>query len=113
MRGQLGREYALIIGGHRVKTEGKIRSLNPARPAQVVGVHQKAGAEHAEQAMQAALRGFRVLEPDFGWGEDFPAAWRCGDHSQAEVRVLRVADVRGWQELGRGRRGRGRNDRFS
>lgn len=55
---QLGREYDLIIGGQRVKTEGKIRSLNPARPAQVVGVHQKAGAEHAEDAMQAALRAF-------------------------------------------------------
>ncbi len=56
--GQLGREYDLIIGGNRVKTEGKIRSLNPARPAQVVGVHQKAGAEHAGQAMQAALNAF-------------------------------------------------------
>jgi 1-pyrroline-5-carboxylate dehydrogenase len=55
---QLGREYPLIIGGHRLKTEGKIRSLDPSRPSQVVGVHQKAGAEHAEQAMQAALRAF-------------------------------------------------------
>src|SRR5450631_2326633 len=56
--GQLGREYELVIGGERLKTESKIRSLNPARPAQVVGVHQKAGAEHAEQAMQAALNAF-------------------------------------------------------
>ena len=55
---QLGREYDLVIGGRRLKTEGKIRSLNPARPAQVVGVHQKAGAEHAEEAMQAALQAF-------------------------------------------------------
>ncbi len=55
---QLGREYDLIIGGHRIKTEGKIRSLNPARPSQVVGLHQKAGAEHAGQAMQAALSAF-------------------------------------------------------
>jgi len=58
--GQLGREYDLIIGGHRVRTESKIRSLNPARPAQVVGIHQKAGAEHAEQAMQAALEAFET-----------------------------------------------------
>jgi 1-pyrroline-5-carboxylate dehydrogenase len=56
--GQLGREYDLVIGGHRIKTEGKIRSLNPSRPAQVVGIHQKAGAEHAEPAMQAALKAF-------------------------------------------------------
>jgi 1-pyrroline-5-carboxylate dehydrogenase len=57
---QLGREYHLIIGGERLKTEGKIKSLNPAKPAQVVGVHQKAGAEHAEQAMTAALKAFKT-----------------------------------------------------
>src|ERR1700722_11749084 len=55
---QLGREYDLVIGGHRERTAGKITSLNPARPAQVVGVHQKAGAEHAQEAMDAALRAF-------------------------------------------------------
>jgi 1-pyrroline-5-carboxylate dehydrogenase len=55
---QLGHEYDLIIGGHREKTTGKITSLNPARPAQVVGIHQKAGAEHAQEAMDAAQRAF-------------------------------------------------------
>jgi 1-pyrroline-5-carboxylate dehydrogenase len=55
---QLGQEYDLVIGGRRICTAEKIRSLNPARPAQVVGVHQKAGAEHAEQAMQAALAAY-------------------------------------------------------
>jgi 1-pyrroline-5-carboxylate dehydrogenase len=57
--GQLGREYDLIIGGQRLKTESKIRSLNPARPAQIVGIHQKAGAEHVEEAMSAALQAFQ------------------------------------------------------
>ncbi|HLY42767.1 MAG TPA: L-glutamate gamma-semialdehyde dehydrogenase [Terracidiphilus sp.] len=57
---QLGREYDLIIGGHRSKTDGKIRSLNPARPSQIVGTHQKAGAEHAEPAMRAALQAFET-----------------------------------------------------
>jgi 1-pyrroline-5-carboxylate dehydrogenase len=56
--GQLGREYDLVIGGQRLKTKDKIRSVNPARPAQIAGIHQKAGAEHAEQAMAAALRSF-------------------------------------------------------
>jgi 1-pyrroline-5-carboxylate dehydrogenase len=55
---QLGQEYDLIVGGHRLKTESKIRSVNPARPAQIVGIHQKAEAEHAELAMQAALKAF-------------------------------------------------------
>ena len=58
--GQLGREYDLVIGGERLKTADKIKSVNPARPAQVVGVHQKAGAEHAEQAMQAALKAYET-----------------------------------------------------
>jgi 1-pyrroline-5-carboxylate dehydrogenase len=56
----LGHEYDLIIGGHRLRTEGKIKSINPARPSQVVGIHQKVGAEHAEKAMQAALDAFET-----------------------------------------------------
>jgi 1-pyrroline-5-carboxylate dehydrogenase len=55
---RLGREYDLIVGGRRLKTDGKIQSFNPARPAQVVGIHQKAGAGHAEEAMAAALHAF-------------------------------------------------------
>jgi 1-pyrroline-5-carboxylate dehydrogenase len=58
VQGQLGREYDLIIGGHRLRTAEKIRSLNPAKPSQVVGVHQKAGKEHVEPVMAAALHAF-------------------------------------------------------
>ncbi len=54
----LGREYPLVIGGERLHTSGKIESHNPAQPAQVVGVHQKAEKEHAEAAIQAALTAF-------------------------------------------------------
>ena len=60
VRGQLGREYDLIIGGRRVKTTDKIKSLNPAKPSQIVGIHQKAGKEQVEPAMQAALRAFET-----------------------------------------------------
>ena len=56
----LGQEYDLVIGGHRLRTEGKIKSTNPARPAQIVGIHQKAGGEHAEKAMQAALDAYET-----------------------------------------------------
>src|SRR6266516_2581130 len=59
VRGQLGREYDLIIGGKRVKTTDKIKSLNPSQPSQIVGIHQKAGKEHVEPAMQAALEAFQ------------------------------------------------------
>ncbi|HKD03354.1 MAG TPA: L-glutamate gamma-semialdehyde dehydrogenase [Terriglobales bacterium] len=58
VRGQLGREYDLIIGGQRVKTQDKIKSINPAKPSEIVGLHQKAGKEQVEPAMQAARRAF-------------------------------------------------------
>lgn len=57
---QLGREYDLVIGGRRLRTTGKIVSTNPARPAQVVGIHQRAGAEHVAEAMQAAQAAFQT-----------------------------------------------------
>src|SRR4030088_1641002 len=58
VRGQLGREYDLIIGGKRVKTADKIRSINPTRPSEVVGIHQKAGKEQVEPALNTALKAF-------------------------------------------------------
>jgi 1-pyrroline-5-carboxylate dehydrogenase len=54
----LGREYDLVIGGRRLQTSDKIISVNPARPSQIIGIHQKAEAEHAEAAMQAAQKAF-------------------------------------------------------
>jgi 1-pyrroline-5-carboxylate dehydrogenase len=54
----LGHEYDLVIGGRRLRTADKIVSVNPARPSQVIGIHQKAEAEHAEEAMQAAQAAF-------------------------------------------------------
>ncbi len=55
---QLGREYALVLGGKRLKTAAQIRSVNPARPAQIVGLHAKADATHVEAAISAALDAF-------------------------------------------------------
>jgi len=58
----LGHEYELVLGGERLRTKGKIESRNPSRPSQIVGIHQKAGAEHAEQAVEAALRAFATWQ---------------------------------------------------
>src|SRR6516225_7760430 len=41
--GLLGREYDLVIGGERLKTELAIQRRKPVRPAQFVGIHKKAG----------------------------------------------------------------------
>ena len=79
VRGQLGREYDLVIGGRRIRTEEKIRSLNPARPAEIVGVHQKAGSEHVEPAIEAALRAFE--------------SWKNVPPEERAALVFRVADI--------------------
>src|ERR1700744_2164624 len=55
---QLGHEYELVIGGERLRTSGKIESHNPARPAQIVGIHQKAGSEDADKGRQSGLTAF-------------------------------------------------------
>src|SRR4051812_26756166 len=58
VRAELGREYNLIIGGENIKTTGKIKSINPAHPSEVVGIHQRAEKEQVEPAMKAALAAF-------------------------------------------------------
>ncbi|HEU4414343.1 MAG TPA: aldehyde dehydrogenase family protein, partial [Candidatus Angelobacter sp.] len=58
VRAELGREYDIVIGNRLVKTQEKIRSVNPARPSEVVGVFQSAGREHVETAVQSALSAF-------------------------------------------------------
>ncbi len=60
VRNELGREYDLVIGGRRVKTGEKTESLNPAKPSEVVGIHQAASAAEVEPAMQAALKAFET-----------------------------------------------------
>ncbi len=79
VRAELGREYNLVIGGQRMRTAEKIRSLNPARPSEVVGVHQKAGYEHVEPAMEAALKAFE--------------SWKNRPAEERAALVFRVAEL--------------------
>ena len=79
VRGQLGREYDLIIGGKRVKTADKIKSLNPAKPSEIVGIHQKAGKDQVEPAMKAALAAFE--------------SWRTTTVEERASLLFRVGDL--------------------
>src|ERR1035437_1255266 len=54
-KSRLGREYDLVIGGKRVRTQAKITSINPARPAEIVGVHQAASDEHGGHGIEGGL----------------------------------------------------------
>ncbi len=60
VRNELGREYDLVIGGRHLKTTAKHNSINPAKPSEIVGIHQDAGTAEVEPAMQAALKAFET-----------------------------------------------------
>jgi len=60
VQSELGREYPLVIGGERIKTEGKLESINPANRTQVVGRFQKATKELANRAVETAHETFQT-----------------------------------------------------
>ncbi len=60
IRVELGKEYPLLIGGDRIETGDKLRSLNPSRPGEVVGLHHKATADLAANAVESAFAFFPV-----------------------------------------------------
>ena len=58
VRGELGRTYGLEIGGKAVPTATTFSSVNPAKPAEVVGIHHAATKAEAEAALVAAETAF-------------------------------------------------------
>ena len=58
IREQLGVHYPLVIGGEAVDTGRKIDSVNPGRPAEVVGSAAGADAQLADRAIQSAWSAF-------------------------------------------------------
>jgi 1-pyrroline-5-carboxylate dehydrogenase len=57
---QLGRDYPLLIGGQKIMTDDKIKSLNPSKFSEVVGYFSKATAAHAEQAIAVADETYKM-----------------------------------------------------
>lgn len=56
---ELGREYSIIIGGERIKTESRLISYNPSNKKEAVGIFPKADENIAEKAMEVALDTFK------------------------------------------------------
>jgi len=54
VRGELGREYPLLIDGDRIETGDKLISRNPSRPSEIIGIHHKASADLARRSIEAA-----------------------------------------------------------
>lgn len=60
------REYLLFIDGKDLTSDKVFKSYNPSHKDQVVGIFHKAGKQHVDMAMDAALRTFekwRWVEP--------------------------------------------------
>jgi 1-pyrroline-5-carboxylate dehydrogenase len=57
---ELGQEYDLVIGGQRIKTPDKLRSMNPSQKDQLVGSFSKANVELADRAVRAADEAFKT-----------------------------------------------------
>jgi 1-pyrroline-5-carboxylate dehydrogenase len=58
VRGEIGRDYPLVIGGERITGLSTSDSTNPAHKEQVVGRFQKGARAHVEQAVEAAWKAF-------------------------------------------------------
>ena len=63
VRAMLGREYPLVIGGEEIITDDKLKSINPSRPNEIVGVFSKANPELANKAIEIAAAKFE----DWKW----------------------------------------------
>lgn len=57
---ELGKEYDLIIGGKRKKTQGRIQSIDPSNPKSVIGSVAKAVREDADEAIRVATETFET-----------------------------------------------------
>ncbi|MBV8811411.1 MAG: L-glutamate gamma-semialdehyde dehydrogenase [Acidobacteriaceae bacterium] len=79
VRSEFGREYDLLIAGDRRKSKAKLESLNPSKPSEIVGIHQKGSEQDAKDAIEAASAYFPI------WAE-MPMAQR------AEY-LVRIAEV--------------------
>jgi 1-pyrroline-5-carboxylate dehydrogenase len=79
VKGMFGREYPLVIGGEKITTTEKTKSLNPSHPSEVIAIFQKASVEMANQAIEAAAKAFE--------------RWKHVPADQRVACVYRVAEI--------------------
>jgi len=58
VKAYLGKEYPLIIGGEEILTDDKLKSINPSRPSELVGLFSKANPDLAKKAIETAVEMF-------------------------------------------------------
>lgn len=58
-KAELGKTYPLVIGGESILLKDTFTSINPARPAEVIGHFANGTAEQADKAIAAAAEAFK------------------------------------------------------
>lgn len=58
VRSQFGKEYELLIAGERRTSPSKFESVNPSKPSEIIGVHQKGTEQDARDAVESAYQYF-------------------------------------------------------
>lgn len=79
VRQQLGQRYNPIVNGEAVSTEASFNSVNPSKPAELIGKVGLASQEQAEQALAAAKAAF--------------PAWAATPASERAAILRRAADI--------------------
>jgi 1-pyrroline-5-carboxylate dehydrogenase len=79
VRSEFGLEYDLLIGGERRRSAAKLESLNPSKPSEVIGIHQKGSEQDARDAIEAAYAYFPI--------------WSAVSAEQRAESVFRIASL--------------------
>ncbi len=112
VRAELGRDYDLLIAGERIKTGDKLVSVNPSRPAEVVGKHSKATAEIAKTGLEKVYEYFPTWSATSAEKRVEMLLRAAAILARAQTRIRRVALFRVGQDLAGSRGGGRRSDRF-
>jgi 1-pyrroline-5-carboxylate dehydrogenase len=79
VRNEFGKEYDLLIAGDRRQLQEKLQSVNPSRPSEIVGIHQKGSEQDARDAVQRAF--------------DYFPTWAAVPAEQRVAMLFRVAEI--------------------
>jgi 1-pyrroline-5-carboxylate dehydrogenase len=81
VRGELGREYPIVIDGEKIALESKFTSINPAKTSEVVGVFSEGdtNTDLVEKAITAATKAFKT--------------WRNVPAAERAEYVFKIADI--------------------
>lgn len=97
VKSKFGQEYPNIIGGEKVFTEKKTRSINPGNVDEVIGIFQRGGRKEADDAIAAAEEAFKTWKL-------VPAADRAAFlFKAAKVIRRRKAEIIAWMVMEEGK----------